>query len=175
MYNNKKLQKIWKEFERLLEQNIVTKRPKSWKICNKDKKKMEDFIFSLCYEVQKEERKETINLLKKFNFLIIDKIGLRPIEERILMLRFFECKNLEECGRELGVTRERIRQMEAKALDKLRCLGIYNFGFSEYRCLCGRYKLKKNIGIICDRCGIEVQKSKEIQRKLLEKENELRQ
>jgi RNA polymerase primary sigma factor len=50
--------------------------------------------------------------------------GLTPREERILRMRFgFGGMNehtLEEVGRTFGVTRERIRQIEAKALQKLR-------------------------------------------------------
>jgi RNA polymerase primary sigma factor len=45
-------------------------------------------------------------------------------EQRVLQLRFGiddgRTRTLEEVGRELGVTRERIRQIEAKALRKLR-------------------------------------------------------
>jgi RNA polymerase primary sigma factor len=48
-------------------------------------------------------------------------------EQRVLVLRFGledGCsRTLEGVGRELGVTRERIRQMEAKALRKLRYIG----------------------------------------------------
>ena len=45
-------------------------------------------------------------------------------EERVLRLRFGledgHTRTLEEVGKEFGVTRERIRQIEAKALRKLR-------------------------------------------------------
>ena len=45
-------------------------------------------------------------------------------EARVLVLRFGledgRSRTLEEVGREFGVTRERIRQIEAKALRKLR-------------------------------------------------------
>ena len=50
--------------------------------------------------------------------------ALNPREERILRMRFGigydEESTLEEIGQTLGVTRERIRQIEAKALQKLR-------------------------------------------------------
>jgi RNA polymerase primary sigma factor len=50
--------------------------------------------------------------------------GLSPREEKILRLRFGigedgEC-TLEEIGRQFGLSRERIRQIEAKALERLR-------------------------------------------------------
>jgi RNA polymerase primary sigma factor len=45
-------------------------------------------------------------------------------EARVIRLRFGlgdgESRTLEEVGREFGVTRERIRQIEVKALEKLR-------------------------------------------------------
>lgn len=51
-------------------------------------------------------------------------IILQPREQKILKLRFGledgRTRTLEEVGREFGVTRERIRQIEAKALQKLR-------------------------------------------------------
>ena len=50
--------------------------------------------------------------------------SLTPREEKVLMLRFGledgRSRTLEEVGREFNVTRERIRQIEAKALRKLR-------------------------------------------------------
>jgi len=49
---------------------------------------------------------------------------LNPRERRVLQLRFGledgRSRTLEEVGKEFGVTRERIRQIEAKALRKLR-------------------------------------------------------
>ena len=61
--------------------------------------------------------------------LLKDQIGdvldtLTPREQRVLRLRFGlddgRSRTLEEVGREFKVTRERIRQIEAKALRKLR-------------------------------------------------------
>jgi RNA polymerase primary sigma factor len=49
---------------------------------------------------------------------------ITPREQRVLQLRFGledgRSRTLEEVGKEFGVTRERIRQIEAKALRKLR-------------------------------------------------------
>jgi RNA polymerase primary sigma factor len=50
--------------------------------------------------------------------------SLAPRERKVLELRFGledgRSRTLEEVGREFHVTRERIRQIEAKALRKLR-------------------------------------------------------
>ena len=55
----------------------------------------------------------------------MDVLGtLTPREEKVLKLRFGiedgRTRTLEEVGKEFNVTRERIRQIEAKALRKLR-------------------------------------------------------
>ena len=59
-------------------------------------------------------RRELMNVLK----------SLTPREERVIALRFCledgRARTLEELGREFNVTRERVRQIEAKALRKLR-------------------------------------------------------
>ena len=63
------------------------------------------------YQLLKEQIDETLD-------------SLNEREKRILQLRFGledgRSRTLEEVGREFGVTRERIRQIEAKALRKLR-------------------------------------------------------
>ncbi|MBI4099239.1 sigma-70 family RNA polymerase sigma factor, partial [Candidatus Parcubacteria bacterium] len=63
-----------------------------------------------------------LNLLKdQVREVLVD---LMPREQRILRMRFGlddgVTHTLEEVGREFGVTRERIRQIEAKALEKIR-------------------------------------------------------
>ena len=59
-------------------------------------------------------RRELMNVLK----------SLTPREERVIALRFGledgRARTLEELGKEFHVTRERVRQIEAKALRKLR-------------------------------------------------------
>ena len=59
-------------------------------------------------------RRELLNVLK----------SLTPREERVITLRFGledgRARTLEELGKEFNVTRERVRQIEAKALRKLR-------------------------------------------------------
>ena len=54
-------------------------------------------------------------------------VELSPREQKILKMRFGlddgVTHTLEEVGQEFGVTRERIRQIEAKALDKIRLHG----------------------------------------------------
>lgn len=64
----------------------------------------------------------TYNLLKAHIFNLLD--GLPPREVRILQLRYGlidgQSYTLEEVGRKMGVTRERVRQIEAQALSRLR-------------------------------------------------------
>jgi len=51
-------------------------------------------------------------------------LELNPREQAVMRLRFGlddgQVRTLEEVGREFGVTRERIRQIESKTLAKLR-------------------------------------------------------
>ena len=64
----------------------------------------------------------TNNLLKEQIYSVLD--GLPPREVRILQLRYGlvdgQSYTLEEVGRKMGVTRERVRQIEAQALSRLR-------------------------------------------------------
>jgi RNA polymerase primary sigma factor len=61
-------------------------------------------------------------LLKEHVATVLDSLTAR--ERRVLQLRFGlvdgRARTLEEVGREFNVTRERIRQIEGKALRKLR-------------------------------------------------------
>ncbi len=68
------------------------------------------------------DRSASLQLLKDHVFDIIK--DLPPREQKILEMRFGlidgVSHTLEEVGQEFGVTRERIRQIEAKALDKIQ-------------------------------------------------------
>lgn len=68
----------------------------------------------------------TNNLLREHMKDILDR--LPPREARILQLRYGlldgQILTLNEVGRKMGVTRERVRQIEAQALRRLRTLGI---------------------------------------------------
>ncbi|MCC7129366.1 MAG: sigma-70 family RNA polymerase sigma factor [Anaerolineae bacterium] len=64
----------------------------------------------------------TYNLLREHLDTVLN--GLPPREVRILQLRYGlldgQAYTLEEVGRKMGVTRERVRQIEAQALSRLR-------------------------------------------------------
>lgn len=68
------------------------------------------------------EESAAFTLLKEQLMEVLD--TLTPREEKVLRLRFGlddgRARTLEEVGKEFNVTRERIRQIEAKALRKLR-------------------------------------------------------
>ncbi|MEK7617363.1 MAG: RNA polymerase sigma factor RpoD [Patescibacteria group bacterium] len=68
------------------------------------------------------DEQATRELLKVHLDEVLD--SLSPREKRVLQLRFGledgKQRTLEEVGREFGVTRERIRQIEAKAIRKLK-------------------------------------------------------
>ena len=68
------------------------------------------------------EEYATVEMLKEELTNVL--LTLTDREEKVLRLRFGlddgQCRTLEEVGKEFNVTRERIRQIEAKALRKLR-------------------------------------------------------
>lgn len=61
---------------------------------------------------------------------------LPPRQQQVLILRFGlydrQPKTLDEVGQIYGVTRERVRQIEAKALERLRWLLICKYKIKEY-------------------------------------------
>jgi len=73
-------------------------------------------------EVAAPDETATYNLLREHLDSVLN--GLPPREVRILQLRYGlldgQAYTLEEVGRKMGVTRERVRQIEAQALSRLR-------------------------------------------------------
>jgi RNA polymerase primary sigma factor len=73
-------------------------------------------------EVAAPDESATYNLLQEHLESVLN--GLPPREVRILQLRYGlldgQAYTLEEVGRKMGVTRERVRQIEAQALSRLR-------------------------------------------------------
>ncbi len=73
-------------------------------------------------EVPAPDETATYNLLREHLDIVLN--GLPPREVRILQLRYGlldgQAYTLEEVGRKMGVTRERVRQIEAQALSRLR-------------------------------------------------------
>ena len=76
-----------------------------------------------------EEQQKRIEYLRTESQVLKEKLGnvlqtLTERERKVLQLRFGlgdgYCRTLEEVGRQFRVTRERIRQIEAKALRKMR-------------------------------------------------------
>lgn len=68
------------------------------------------------------EESATVSMLKEQLVAVLG--SLTPREQKVVMMRYGledgHAKTLEEVGKEFNVTRERIRQIEAKALKKLR-------------------------------------------------------
>ncbi|MBW7954910.1 sigma-70 family RNA polymerase sigma factor [Candidatus Gracilibacteria bacterium] len=68
------------------------------------------------------DKETNVNLLKENLYEMLD--FLTPREKKIIIMRFGlgggDVYTLEEVGKEFGVTRERIRQIEAKTLEKLK-------------------------------------------------------
>ena len=81
------------------------------------------------YDKTLEQNVNSLKLLKEENQILKEQLSeiiatLSPREQKIIRLRFGigggRPHTLEEVGNEFDVTRERIRQIEAKALSKLR-------------------------------------------------------
>jgi RNA polymerase primary sigma factor len=87
---------------------------------NEDDSVLGDFIED--DEIPAPDETATYNLLREHLEMVLDM--LPPREVRILQLRYGlldgQAYTLEEVGRKMGVTRERVRQIEAQALSRLR-------------------------------------------------------
>ncbi len=100
----------------------VSRRPLSLELPtdNEDDSVLGDFIEDT--DIPAPDETATYNLLKEHLEMVMD--SLPPREVRILQLRYGlldgQAYTLEEVGRKMGVTRERVRQIEAQALSRLR-------------------------------------------------------
>jgi len=87
---------------------------------NDEDSTLEDFIEDVKNVTP--DRAAALQLLKDYVKEVI--AGLTPREQKILEMRFGlvdgVAHTLEEVGREFDVTRERIRQIEAKALERIQ-------------------------------------------------------
>ena len=93
--------------------------------------------------------------------------SLTDREQKVLMLRFANGLNLEQCGYRFNVTRERIRQVEQRALRKLRHPRHYKHWhydtlekYQEAKEEASRYQLeniqlKEKIKNLYDQCGLD--------------------
>ncbi len=100
----------------------VARRPLSLELPTGDEEDsvLGDFIED--EEITPPDEAATYNLLRENLREVLN--GLPPREVRILQLRYGlldgQAYTLEEVGRKVGVTRERVRQIEAQALNRLR-------------------------------------------------------
>jgi RNA polymerase primary sigma factor len=100
----------------------VARRPLSLEMPTGDEEEsvLGDFIED--DEITPPDEAATNNLLRENLHEVLN--GLPPREVRILQLRYGlldgQAYTLEEVGRKMGVTRERVRQIEAQALNRLR-------------------------------------------------------
>lgn len=111
-------------------------------LSNEQKKEIKKIVEKL----PKEERDYINNCFYETDEIIITKgqeeglekaLATLPENERkVITERFKESKTLEECGKELGCTRERVRQIEAVAIMKLRAPSLRKYfalGIEEVR------------------------------------------
>jgi len=89
------------------------KRSSSWSVMGREELHvlMNGEQKSLLDSVAGQELKKTMDAVRK---------TLTYREQQIIGLRFDDDKSLEEVGKELGVSRDRVRQLEARALRKMR-------------------------------------------------------
>lgn len=59
---------------------------------------------------------------------LLTKLVITDREEKIIRLYYIDGKTFEEIGREFGTTRERIRQIQEKAITKLKLFKKYFYG-----------------------------------------------
>lgn len=59
---------------------------------------------------------------------LLTKLVITDREEKVIRLYYIDGKTFEKIGKEFGVTRERIKQINAKAIEKLKLFKKYFYG-----------------------------------------------
>lgn len=102
------------ETREFLEKYRVKSSPLTYHLYKDGRDDLERFVYE-------KSRKERVKMMKRFYELgVFGWTDLTPRMQKVLYARFVEGLSLEEAGQEFGVTRERIRQMETKALEYLK-------------------------------------------------------
>ena len=83
-----------------------------------------DSVKQIMADGSSEKSLSQINVIKQLSS------ELSPREERILQLRWVEDHSLEECGKIFGVSRERVRDLEAKTFRKMKHRAV-NLGYAK--------------------------------------------
>lgn len=83
------------------------------------------------YNLIKDLELEPCECFEHFNErleFLLQKFVITDREEKIIRLYYIDGKTFEEIGKEFGVTRERIRQIQTKAIKKLKLFAKYFYG-----------------------------------------------
>lgn len=75
---------------------------------------------------QRQELEQQIKIIDEMIEYILSKTDLTARERLILELRFNQKKALFEIGNDMGITRERVRAIESKALRKMANCNAWN-------------------------------------------------
>lgn len=102
--------------EQLLEKYRVSSKPLKFSFGKEGR----DELSSLIYEITREESIRYSHKLVDFGLINIK--FLTPREQFVLKRRFLEKKTYDDIAKSMSVTRERIKQIEAKALERVKSL-----------------------------------------------------
>lgn len=110
---------IKEELKKILKDCRIDKRKLLYTIDKKHLEEISDFIyFFVNSEIEKRLLKyDELGIFKIFDFL-------SEREREILRQRFIERKTLEKVSKDFGTTRERIRQLEERALEKIKYISL---------------------------------------------------
>lgn len=90
-------------------------------------KKRLEYPYNLIEDLELEPCECFEHFNERLEFLLT-KLVITDREEKIIRLYYIDGKTFEEIGKEYGTTRERIRQIHAKAIKKLKLFKKYFYG-----------------------------------------------